>query len=101
ILDSAPIGLVSDTFSLTKYVDTTLYVIRHKLSLKPSIQFMNEMADEAKLRNVGIIVNGIKSSKFLYGYGYKYGYYYSYVYGNDETEATAGSGFFTKWFRSK
>lgn len=97
ILDTAPIGLVSDTFSITKYVDTTLYIVRHKLSLKPSIQFMNEMADEAKLVNVGIIINGIKSSKFLYGYTYKYGYYYSYVYGEDDYDTTAPKGFFNKW----
>jgi capsular exopolysaccharide synthesis family protein len=87
IIDSAPVGLVSDTFSITKFADVTLYIVRHKLSLKPTLTFLQTLFEEKKLPYVGIVINGIKTRRFEYGYGYG-AYYSSYsgeeVYGNEQ-----------------
>jgi len=81
VIDSAPVGLVSDTFSITKFADITLYIVRHKLSLKPTLTFLQTIFEEKKLPHVGIVINGIKTRRFEYGYGY--GAYYSSYSGED------------------
>ena len=90
ILDTAPIGLVSDTLQIGKYADVTAYVCRADYTPKSSFGLVNEMAREKKLPNICIILNGVDMSKKKYGYYYgygKYGRYGQYIYG-----ARAGYG---------
>ena len=90
ILDTAPVGLVSDTLQIAKYADVTAYVCRADYTPKSSFGLVNEMAREKKLPNVCIILNGVDMSKKKYGYYYgygKYGRYGQYIYG-----ARAGYG---------
>jgi Mrp family chromosome partitioning ATPase len=72
ILDSAPIGLVSDTFSLTKFTEVTLYVSRANYTKRNFIKYLNEVAAMGQLNNVAIIVNDT-DAKLSHGYGYGYG----------------------------
>lgn len=72
ILDSAPIGLVSDTFSLTKFTEVTLYVSRANYTKRNFIKYLNEVAALGQLNNVAIIVNDT-DAKLSHGYGYGYG----------------------------
>jgi Mrp family chromosome partitioning ATPase len=72
ILDSAPIGLVSDTFSLTKFTEVTLYVSRANYTKLNFIKYLNEVAALGQLNNVAIIVNDT-DAKLSHGYGYGYG----------------------------
>lgn len=72
IIDSAPIGLVSDTFSLTKFTEVTLYVSRAKYTKRNFIKYLNEVASIGQLKNVAIIVNDT-DPKMSHGYGYGYG----------------------------
>lgn len=72
ILDSAPIGLVSDTFSLTKFTEVTLYVSRAKYTKRNFIKYLNEVVALGQLKNVAIIVNDT-DAKMSHGYGYGYG----------------------------
>ena len=86
IIDSAPCLLVSDTFEISKHVDSTLYIVRSNFSDKGLIPFINENSDKKKLKNMNLILNSVGSSneygyKYGYQYGYKYGYKYSYNYG--------------------
>ncbi len=84
ILDSAPIGLVSDTLQVGKYADVTAYVCRADYTPKSSFGLVNEMAREKKLPKICIILNGVDMSKKKYGYYYgygKYGRYGQYIYG--------------------
>ena len=74
ILDTAPVGLVSDTFSLAAYADLTLYIVRHQFSLKETLQYLNHLKEQEKLPGIAILINGIKHNSFDYGYGYGYGY---------------------------
>lgn len=86
IIDSAPCLLVSDTFEISKNIDTTLYVVRSNYSSIELCKFINECFDENKLRGLNLILNGVGNSsaygyKYGYQYGYRYGYKYSYNYG--------------------
>ncbi|OUU29289.1 MAG: hypothetical protein CBB97_02685 [Candidatus Endolissoclinum sp. TMED37] len=86
IIDSAPCLLVSDTFEISKYVDTTIYVVRSNFSEVKLCKFINECKDQEKLSNINLVLNGVGQSqsygyKYSYQYGYRYGYKYGYNYG--------------------
>jgi capsular exopolysaccharide synthesis family protein len=78
ILDTAPVGLVSDTLLLNRLSDVCLYVIRAGVAHKSSIKYLNTIHEQKKLKNLFVIVNGLdpkkRSSRYGYGYGYGYGY---------------------------
>ena len=78
IMDTAPIGIVTDTVHIAKLADTTIYVTRADYTPKASIQGLNELVDTKKLSNVGIIINGIDMSKKKNAYSYGYGRYGKY-----------------------
>jgi tyrosine-protein kinase Etk/Wzc len=82
IIDSAPVGLVSDSKILAKYADATLYVVRQRYTVKKQLAFIEELYTEKTLPNIGLIVNDVKigGANSYYGYGYGYGYGYSYNY---------------------
>lgn len=70
ILDTAPVGMVSDSFNLTQYVDATVFVVRNKVTRLQDLSFLNDIAEEGRLKRINIVVNGAESRKG-YGYGYK------------------------------
>lgn len=72
IIDSAPIGLVSDTFSLAKFSDVTLYVSRANYTKKSFIKYLNSVVERGQLKNVAIVINDT-NPKLSHGYGYGYG----------------------------
>ncbi|RYE52206.1 MAG: polysaccharide biosynthesis tyrosine autokinase, partial [Sphingobacteriales bacterium] len=78
IIDTAPVGLVADTFSLARIADATLYIVRHDVTEKTTLNFVNKVKAEHKLPNMGLVINGIKNK---HGFGYSYGYGYGYGYG--------------------
>jgi Mrp family chromosome partitioning ATPase len=83
VIDSAPIGLVSDSFALSKYTDTVMYIVRQRYTFKKQIEFVNDLYKEGKLANMAIVVNDVNlAGRYgYYGYGYGYGYGYMYRYG--------------------
>ena len=82
IIDSAPCLLVSDTFEISKYVNTTMYVVRSNFTQNHLFNFINEIKNEEKLPNINIIFNSVgNSERYGYKYGYQYGYRYVYKYG--------------------
>jgi len=83
IFDTPPIALVSDSLVLSKYADTTLYVIRQNYSHKDVINIANQMWQEDRLPSLSLIINDIMpSSQFGYNYYYGYGRGYNYGYYN-------------------
>lgn len=82
IIDSAPVGLVSDSKILSKYADVTLYVVRQRYTIKKQIALIDDLYTNKVLPNMGLIVNDVKigGANSYYGYGYGYGYGYSYNY---------------------
>ena len=69
IIDSAPVGMVSDTFSLTRLADTIIYVCRANYTLRDHIHYCNSLVAEGRLPNVSLVVNAT-TAKQGYGYGY-------------------------------
>ena len=81
ILDTAPVGLVTDTLQAGKVADVCCFVVRADYTPKNSFPMINSLAAEGKLPNMGIILNGVDMSKKKYGYYYGYGRYGRYGYG--------------------
>ena len=81
IVDTAPVGLVTDALAIGRVCDATVYVCRADYTPKESIELVNGLAAEGKLPNISIVINGIDMSKkkhsYYYGYG-KYGRYGRY-----------------------
>lgn len=72
IIDSAPIAMVSDTFSLTAYVDMVLYVTRANYTKRSLIKYFNSVIARKQIKNSGVIIND-SNPKLSQGYGYGYG----------------------------
>lgn len=68
ILDSAPVGLVSDSLIISRVVDVSLYVVRYDYTQKADIAYLNEIVASGKLENVSIVLNGEDFKKKMYGY---------------------------------
>ena len=91
ILDTAPTILVTDTITIAHLADAILYVSRANLTEREILSFPKELISSGKIKNVGIVLNGIGSQNkygysygYQYGYGYKYSYNYGYGYGYEE-----------------
>ncbi|MEA5005242.1 MAG: polysaccharide biosynthesis tyrosine autokinase [Rikenellaceae bacterium] len=82
VIDSAPVGVVSDTFMLSKYADACIYVVRENYSEKDTVSFINNLVHDKRLRNVAVVLNMAVTPKTQgrYKYGYKYSYRYRYGY---------------------
>lgn len=107
IVDTAPVGMVSDTFLITPYADLNVYVMRAKYSSKKYIEALENLVREDRLRNLYILVNavdikskvyGYKRYGYGYGYGYKnkYGYGYGYGYGEQYNQPSK-KPFWRRW----
>lgn len=88
IIDSAPLGLVSDAFTLSAYADASLYIVRHGYTLKRQLSMVEDLYQQKRLPNMGLVINDIQTQgryKGYYGYGggSYYGYGYGYGYGGD------------------
>lgn len=94
IIDTAPVGMVSDAMTLSKYADCTLYLVRQSHTFKKQIALIDEFYKENKLPKVSIIINDVKLKPGYgyYGYG-RYGYGYGYGYGSYYEEESAPDNF--------
>ena len=88
ILDTAPIGMVTDTQLISRVADMSIYVCRAGYTPKAGYLFINELRDHKKLPNLCTIINDVNIKTGKYGYGtygkYGYGRTYGYGYGYDE-----------------
>lgn len=99
IIDTAPIGMVTDTQLISRVADISIYVCRADYTHKSEFELVNELEITGKLPNISIAINGIDMTKRRngyyygygkygkygkYGYGKKYGYNYGYGYGQNE-----------------
>lgn len=75
IIDTPPVGPVSDVFLLTRWSDANVFIVRQDYTFKEAFKEALESINDNQLTNVGIVVNDINNSKTRYGYGYGYGSY--------------------------
>jgi capsular exopolysaccharide synthesis family protein len=93
IIDSAPIGPVSDSLLLKDYADTTIFVVRHNVTPKIYLKLIDNLSKQKKFKNLCIVFNGLKRRGIggAYGYGtYGYGNYSKYGYGQ------SGQGYYVQ-----
>jgi tyrosine-protein kinase Etk/Wzc len=97
IMDTAPVGMVSDALTLSKYADCTLYIVRQGHTYKKQIGLVDDYYREGKLPKLSIVINDVKVTRGYgsYGYGGNYGYGYGSGYFEEET---GGQSNFEKWF---
>ncbi len=107
IIDTPPLGLVTDALQIAKWADALLFVVRQDYTEKDAMKYSLGMLKDNGIENVNIIINDINSKKSRYGYGYgyggsygkygrygygkygygkKYGYGYGYGYGESEED---------------
>lgn len=70
IVDTAPIGLVSDTFTLDRVADASIYVCRANYTSLNDLAMVNDIFEQRRLKKVSIVINGTAAKK-TYGYGQK------------------------------
>ncbi|WP_343673091.1 polysaccharide biosynthesis tyrosine autokinase [Chitinophaga sp.] len=91
IIDTAPIGIVSDAKSLSPYVDASLFVVRYNFTLKSKLKAVAEDLREGHFRKTGIIFNGIEQNSFYPNY-----YYDHYSYSQEKLKSKRWFAFFKK-----
>ena len=75
IIDTPPIGLVSDALLLRKYVSNILVVVRQKYTKKAMVRDLETLYKNDELKGAGLVFNAVKMGRGYYGYGgYNYGY---------------------------
>lgn len=88
IMDTAPIGMVTDSALIAQNADLCVYVCRADVTPKAGYEFINTLRDDEQFPTVATVLNGIdlnqRKHSYSYGYGKKYGYGYGkagYGYG--------------------
>lgn len=81
VLDTAPIGMVTDTLLIVRVADASVYVCRADFTYKTHYQLINDLQQQRRLPQLCTVINGLDMEKKKYGYYYgygKYGKYYGY-----------------------
>ena len=78
IIDTPPVGLVSDTYELGRLVNVTFFVVRCEVTTKADVELINRVYQEGKLPKMNIVFNGVDLKKKKYGFYYGYGRYGGY-----------------------
>lgn len=88
ILDTPPVGLVTDAQILGEYANVSLYIVRHRYTMKEQVRLVENYYKHKRLPNMGIVLNDIKAGdayRYSYGgYGYGDGYYSESNHQNDK-----------------
>lgn len=106
IIDTAPVGPVTDARLLAPFADATLYVVRHERTPKFNLKMIEDLYEQGDLGKLNIVFNGLKMRGlpgYAYGYGGGYGYGngqgYGYGYTEDQKNGAVKKGRFTKIFK--
>ncbi len=97
IVDSAPVGLVSDAIPLIRMADVNLFVVRSGVSRYQAASVPERLSKEFNLKNIAIILNAfdndILHSRY-YTTNYTGSYYANYYYYSDYSNTGYGSGYY-------
>lgn len=86
VIDTAPVGAVSDSFLIDRVVDIAIYMCRMDYSDKRNIEFLNHVKADKSLKRPYLVINDVNmQSKYYYHRGYSYGYgnYYGHKKKNE------------------
>ncbi len=91
VVDTPPVGLVSDPIEISRHSDICLFIIRQGITPRHAIDYINDINDKGLMKNIGIVLNGVDFKKTNGHYGYGYGYGYGTYYGGKNAK---GSGYY-------
>jgi tyrosine-protein kinase Etk/Wzc len=102
IIDTPPIAIVTDALLVSQYVDLYIMVVRQRYSSRNTLELIQELYKNERIKNLGIIINDISLTGYYgyglrygysmgYGYTYGYSYYGDYVYGKYQDRNSKGS----------
>jgi tyrosine-protein kinase Etk/Wzc len=77
IIDTPPVGIVTDAMLLSPYVNVTIFVVRQRYTTKGSVAMLDEIYRKGEMSNVAYVINDISTSGY-YGYGLRYGFTLGY-----------------------
>lgn len=80
IIDTPPMGLVSDAYLISRWSNLVLFISRLDYTLKDALTYTSSTFEGEGVANVGLVINDTNNKKSRYGYGY-YGHYGKYGYG--------------------
>lgn len=91
VVDTAPLGPVSDTLLVQRIADIFLYVVREHVTPKASLEFVNRLIEEKTLKAPYFVLNDVQlfNAKYKYNYSYRYGYKYGYRYSSHYTSSNS------------
>jgi capsular exopolysaccharide synthesis family protein len=107
ILDTAPVGIVSDTLNLSQHSDLMLYIVRANKLDKRLLSLPKGLIESKKVLKLAVLINGVKNNNIGYGNGYGYGYGYGYgsnnsaYYGEEKNTESSIWKKITKYWRNK
>lgn len=99
IIDTPPVGIVTDALLLGQLANVTLFVVRQRYTTRGSVSLLDEIYRKGEMSNVALVVNDIATSGY-YGYGLRYGYSLGYGHryydpGNYTRSGGRSSGYYT------
>jgi capsular exopolysaccharide synthesis family protein len=77
IIDTPPVGIVTDALLLGHMANVTLFVVRQRFTSRGSVSLLDEIYRKGEMSNITLVVNDISASGY-YGYGLRYGYTLGY-----------------------
>jgi len=97
VIDTPPVGLVSDALLVSHYADTCLYVTRQNYTFKQQISIIDDLFTGQKMKGLSVLINDVDSGRHQgYGYGYGYGYGDGSYYTNDQVKRSFWRALFSK-----
>jgi capsular exopolysaccharide synthesis family protein len=106
VMDTAPVGIVSDAQTLSRFADATLYIARQGRTLKKQVGLIDDMYHSNKLPHMSVVLNDVQlqAGYGYYGYG-RYGYTYGYgdnsgYFEEEKGGNTNGNGLFS-WLKGR
>jgi capsular exopolysaccharide synthesis family protein len=98
IMDTAPIGLVSDAITLNRFSNCSLYITRQGYTFRKQLGLVEDLYVNKKLTNLCVLINDVRSDGGYYGgyYGGGYGYYGGYGYGKHSEYFESENGYKNK-----
>ncbi|GAB3930970.1 GumC family protein [Larkinella terrae] len=87
LVDSPPIGLVTDSQLIAPFADVTLFMVRHDHTPKNHLKMVDALYKEQRFQNLSIILNAIGEGESHY-YNNSYGEYY----GGSDPKRQVGKG---------
>ena len=75
IIDSPPVGVVSDAYLLMKFADVNLFVVRQGFTNREAFANNTNLLKQKNVQHVSMVINDVKAKGLMYDYGYEYTYY--------------------------